>query len=249
MTRSTAFDTAHFLNGSRIRLQMHRPPPAPPRVRPPPCMSPPSSTPIPVIVSSPSLIQPGLGPVIRRIQKQVISKKEIALRRRLRSSQVSSARAAFLVAATISHGSSAPSSPPLFHISSICSSLSSLSALSPPASSASSPPYSPALSLSSLSSVSSGSSGSNSSLVSGVDDVSVSSVGGYSAGVSSDVGVDGVGREEEEEEKGEGDDPMEVDWRFGDREYMDVDWWEGDMEVDIPPPMAHQFGFKEEFIL
>ncbi|KAI7847619.1 hypothetical protein BDC45DRAFT_342708 [Circinella umbellata] len=38
-------------------------------------------------------------------------------------------------------------------------------------------------------------------------------------------------------------DMMEIDWRFGDREYMDVDWWEGDMEVDILPPNATSLWF------
>ncbi|KAG2219393.1 hypothetical protein INT45_010969 [Circinella minor] len=41
---------------------------------------------------------------------------------------------------------------------------------------------------------------------------------------------------------------MEVDWKFGDLEYMEVDRWEGDMEVDVLPPNATSFGGISESV-
>ncbi|KAG2216446.1 hypothetical protein INT45_006810 [Circinella minor] len=65
------------------------------------------------------------------------------------------------------------------------------------------------------------------------DNVSIRLVGSTSCRVTFDVGVNGGNREEEE------DDMMDVDWKFGDSEDMDVDWW-GDMEVAIlPSPQCH----------
>ncbi|KAI7847169.1 hypothetical protein BDC45DRAFT_578419 [Circinella umbellata] len=211
MTRSTSLTapaSTYKPNKSRIRVRFNRPPPPPRRISIPKC------------VFSYGWVQTGLGSVIKKIQRCIISKKEIAPRRRLQPSHMSFSR----VGSTL-NAASPLSSPPLFPVGSD-SSLSSLSSLSTLSLGSSSPPHSPTLS---LASVFSGSSGSNASVA---DDV-----GSY-VGVN---GVDGVGREQEEEdeeeeeeyvgepereevdeeeddddEEEEGGDPMEIDWRFGD---------------------------------
>ncbi|KAG2211532.1 hypothetical protein INT45_002607 [Circinella minor] len=64
------------------------------------------------------------------------------------------------------------------------------------------------------------------------DNVSIRLVGSTSCRVTFDISVNGGNREEREEEKDEEekevqdeDDPMKVDWEFGDSEDMDADCW------------------------
>ena len=117
-------------------------------------------------------------------------------------------------------------------IFSICS-LSTLSTL-PTLSSDYSVPVLPLSSVLSLASVATGSFGSIVSFgFSGSNTLVVYGVGGSSYRVRSDFGVDGVGREEE------GEDMMEIGWKFGDGEYLNVDWLVGYMEVDISPMPHH----------
>ncbi|KAI7848704.1 hypothetical protein BDC45DRAFT_540751 [Circinella umbellata] len=171
MTRSTTFTipaTAHNNarnpNGSRIRLQIFRPPVTPLQTRPPRCTPPPRRRPIPVFVSSSGWVQAGLGSVIRNIMNQEIARREIAPRRRLRPSRMSPSRVGSFIAPAISRpefsGASTPisriSSAPPSPVSSICSlsTLSTLSTLSSGASAPASPtlsaPPSPTLSTSSV---------------------------------------------------------------------------------------------------
>ncbi|KAI7855338.1 hypothetical protein BDC45DRAFT_568238 [Circinella umbellata] len=59
------------------------------------------------------------------------------------------------------------------------------------------------------------------------------------------TGAHGENEEERRDENDAEDDDvkMEIDWKFGDLEYMNVDWCEGDMDVDIVPPNATSLWF------
>ncbi|KAG2222257.1 hypothetical protein INT45_010670 [Circinella minor] len=65
------------------------------------------------------------------------------------------------------------------------------------------------------------------------------------AAVGAHAGATGENGENEEErdEDDDADVKMEIDWKFGDMEYMEVDWCEGDMDVDIVPPNATSLWF------